>query len=110
VSRFYEAVCGLAVAREEARSVVLESPAFQLVVVAISEEIAARITIGSPPVRREDTAVKLWFTVPGIAEARARAAEIGGVIDGPEREWRFEGRRVCDGHDPEGNVVQLREP
>ena len=26
-----------------------------------------------------------------------------------EREWEFDGDRVCDGHDPEGNVLQLRE-
>jgi hypothetical protein len=26
-----------------------------------------------------------------------------------EREWEFEGAKVCDGHDPEGNVFQLRQ-
>jgi hypothetical protein len=26
-----------------------------------------------------------------------------------EREWRFEDAKVCDGHDPEGNVFQLRQ-
>jgi len=27
-----------------------------------------------------------------------------------EREWTYRGRRVCDGHDPEGNVFQAAEP
>ncbi len=26
-----------------------------------------------------------------------------------EREWTFDGLTICDGHDPEGNVVQLRQ-
>jgi hypothetical protein len=26
-----------------------------------------------------------------------------------EREWEFEGAKVCDGHDPEGNVFQIRQ-
>ena len=25
-----------------------------------------------------------------------------------EREWEFEGAKVCDGCDPEGNVFQIR--
>jgi hypothetical protein len=24
-------------------------------------------------------------------------------------EWSYKGRRVCDGLDPEGNVIQVRE-
>jgi predicted enzyme related to lactoylglutathione lyase len=71
--------------------------------------IAEQIQIASPPVRREDTAVKLWFAVPSLAAARSLVARLGGELNGPEREWQFEGDRVCDGHDPEGNVFQLRE-
>jgi len=26
-----------------------------------------------------------------------------------ERKWEFEGAKVCDGHDPEGNIFQLRQ-
>ena len=37
----------------------------------------------------------------------AIAAELGGAVN--EREWEFEGAKVCDGHDPEGNVFQLRQ-
>ena len=61
------------------------------------------------PVRRADTPIKLVFTVASIEAARVLAAARGGQIDLPEREWQFREFRVCDGHDPEGNVVQLRE-
>ena len=41
--------------------------------------------------------------------ARSLVVELGGGLNGPESEWRFQDCRVCDGHDPEGNVIQLRE-
>lgn len=109
VSQFYSRVAGLEKRDENDRFVVLESSSFQLVVVATPARIAAHIQIASPPVRREDTAIKLVFLVPSIAEARLAAAEAGGALNGTEREWQFQGARVCDGHDPEGNVFQLRE-
>ncbi len=61
------------------------------------------------PVRRTDTPLKLAFDVDSIAAARDAALNLGGGIDPAEREWTFQGRRVCDGYEPEGNVVQLRE-
>jgi predicted enzyme related to lactoylglutathione lyase len=59
-------------------------------------------------VRREDVPVKLVFAVVDIVAARNSAAERGGAVDPVDREWGFEGFKVCDGHDPEGNVFQLR--
>ena len=109
LSRFYAEVAGLAVTHEEQGHVILETQAFQLVVVAVPARIAERIQIASPPVRREDTAVKLCFAVPSLAAARSLVARLGGELNGSEREWQFQGNRVCDGHDPEGNVLQLRE-
>lgn len=108
VSQFYSQVAGLAVVQEEQRFVVLQSITFQLAVVAMPPAIAQQVIVESPPVRREDTAIKLCFAVPSIAAARAVAAELGGELNGPEREWEFQGARVCDGHDPEGNVIQVR--
>ena len=71
VAGFYEAVLGLRRTGHDADHVVLESPALQLVVLAIPRHIAVNVEITVPPARRE------------------RAA-------------------VCDGLDPEGNVVQFR--
>jgi predicted enzyme related to lactoylglutathione lyase len=110
VSRFYSELVGLAIVEEAPSFVVLESSSFQLVVVAMAPAIAAQITISSPPVRRENTALKLGFAVADLAAAREAAARLGGELNGPEREWKFQGRRVCDGHDPEGNVIQVRGP
>jgi predicted enzyme related to lactoylglutathione lyase len=110
VSAFYAEVVGLEVTHAEQDHVELESESFQLVVHAIPPGIAASIEIADPPIRREDTAVKLVFPVPSISRSRTLAADHGGEVDPPEREWRFQGYRVCDGHDPEGNVIQFREP
>jgi len=108
VSHFYAELAAWPVAEDEPGHVVLQSPAFQLVVVAVPPAIAARIAIASPPARREDTAIKLCFPVASLAAARSAAARLGGGLLGPEREWEFRGSFVCDGHDPEGNVIQVR--
>jgi hypothetical protein len=33
----------------------------------------------------------------------------GGVMEPVDKEWSFNGVTVCDGLDPEGNVIQFRE-
>ena len=109
IRAFYEEVLAFEVAHVERDHVVLESPGFQLVILAVPVRIAASIEITAPPSRREDTAVKLVFFVPSIPSTRAAAARLGGELDPPAREWRFQGQVVCDGHDPEGNVIQFRE-
>jgi predicted enzyme related to lactoylglutathione lyase len=109
VSNFYAKVAELQVKHEEPDHVVLESGVFQLVVVAVPTKLALSIHVTEPPQRRENTAVKLVFLVGSITAARQLAPSHGGQINPPEREWLFQGSRVCDGHDPEGNVVQFRE-
>jgi len=109
VAAFYVRALGLAVAHEEPAHVVLESPAFQLVVLAIAANTADAAP-ATPPARRTGAAVKLVFFVPSIDAARAAALEAGGALNGPERQWTFQQHLVCDGHDPEGNVVQVRQP
>ena len=107
---FYEAVADLQVTETEPGYVVVESSDFELAIVEIPALLATEIEVLSPPIRREDTPVKLAFFVPSLADARAVAATLGGVVDPVQREWEFRGHRICDGHDPEGNVFQLREP
>lgn len=110
VVRFYAEVCGLAEVQREPEFVVLRNGPLQIVVVRIPAHIAQTFEVASPPLRREDAALKLVFVVPRIEPARAAALACGGVIDGPEKEWLFQDARVCDGHDPEGNVIQVRAP
>ena len=109
VAAFYEAVLGLETAAHDHEHVLLESPAFQLVVLRIPSHIASTIHIAVPPVRRATAAVKLVFFVPRIADVRAVAEALGGVLNAAEDEWWFNGWKVCDGLDPEGNVIQFRE-
>jgi predicted enzyme related to lactoylglutathione lyase len=106
---FYARVAGLRARPLRDDHVVLASTAFQLVVLRIQEPLARSIHVATPPVQREEAAVKLVFFVDSIAAARSAADALGGTVNPVDREWEFEGCGVCDGHDPEGNVFQLRE-
>jgi predicted enzyme related to lactoylglutathione lyase len=109
VKEFYQAVLDLNVEHAENDHVVLTSPAFQLVILKMPERIASSIEIESPPRRRIETPIKLVFEIPSISAARAIARLHGGELFPPAQEWNFQGYRVCDGQDPEGNVVQFRQ-
>jgi len=106
---FYSAVACLDVQSVQKGFAILGRESSQLVIVRIPKRIADTIDISTPPERREDTPIKLVFSVEDIASVRNRATERGGAINTVEREWEFEGARVCDGHDPEGNIFQIRQ-
>ena len=107
LAAFYAAVVGLARVHVAGDLVVLRGQGIDLLVHAIPPHIAAGIAIESPPVRREDTALKFFFTVPSLAEAARTAARLGGQV--LDDEWRGPGFRVRNAIDLEGNVFQLRE-
>jgi predicted enzyme related to lactoylglutathione lyase len=109
VAKFYAGVIPMTVALERPDLIVLESAQSQLVVHPIPEEIARSIEITDPPARRTDVALKLIFPVASLAAARAMAPAFGGALNPPGKEFAARGFRACDGHDPEGNVVQFRE-
>lgn len=106
---FYSSVAGLEPQAIEKGYTILGPTPSQFVIVRIPKRIADTIGIATPPEPREDTPLKLVFAVEDIAHARGRAVELGGAMNAVEREWDFEGSKVCDGHDPEGNVFQLRQ-
>lgn len=106
---FYSAVTGIEPHSVEKGFAVLGSGPSQFVIVRIPKRIGDTIEIATPPEPREDTALKLVFAVEDIGRARIRAAQLGGAVNAAEREWQFEGDKVCDGTDPEGNVFQLRQ-
>jgi predicted enzyme related to lactoylglutathione lyase len=109
VAEFYARVADLSLNQAAEDHVVLASDAFQLVVVQIPKHLAEAIEVEEPPVRRTRTPIKLVFFVKSIAAARDVANSEAGALNPPDAEWLFEGSRVCDGHDPEGNVFQLRQ-
>jgi predicted enzyme related to lactoylglutathione lyase len=106
---FYSSVAGIEPQTVEKEYAVLGSRLAQFVIVRMPKRIADTIDIATPPEPREATPLKLVFAVEDLAHARQRAAKLGGAINAAEREWEFEGAKVCDGHDPEGNVFQLRQ-
>jgi predicted enzyme related to lactoylglutathione lyase len=109
VSNFYAAVLGLTVTDSESYHVVLESPTYQLAVVEMPAHLAASVKVAEGGITRRETAIKLFFVVASIDDARPVVAAHGGQLRPPDRVWRFEDWRACDGSDPEGNAIQLRE-
>jgi catechol 2,3-dioxygenase-like lactoylglutathione lyase family enzyme len=108
VAAFYSTVLGLPVVERDDEHVRLESPALQLVVLRMPTDLAATVTITEPPARRANAAIKPVFFVAGIADLRRTVGAMGGAMNGAELEWEFDGWTVCDGLDPEGNVIQFR--
>ena len=106
---FYVAVLGQPCVYRDPYHAVLRCGAFALDIHQVpSHEMSGKPSEGAVP-RRERAAVKLSFPVDSIERARRVAAELGGMLDpGPPR-WVVEQQKICDGHDPEGNVFQLRE-
>lgn len=104
---FYESLLGMARSHASDELVVLQTQDVQLIVHQLPSQVASRISITSPPTLREESALKFFFTVPGIADAGAKAAALGGGVLDQVYEGR--GFRACNAWDPEGNVFQVRE-
>src|SRR5437764_7275670 len=106
VTRFYREMASMTVLVDDEGYSVMEVDGLQLVVHALPGEPQ----VAEGPVRvREDSYVKLCLPVESIAAARSIAAANGGAIKPAQQEWEARGFRACDGHDPEGNVIQVRE-
>lgn len=108
LAEFYRAVLGLHVAHRGDGLVVLRSPGFELVVHGIPAHIAGQITITAPPQLRDEAALKFFFPVPSLDQAAATALALGGQLF--DDQWQGPDFLVRNGHDPEGNIFQLRQP
>lgn len=109
VATFYSVVLGLTEAHRADDHILLESPGFQLVVHRITDGGPVASDITAPPARRATAAFKPVFFVPSLSRLRGVAETHGGVMEPVDQEWSFNGVTVCDGLDPEGNVIQFRE-
>jgi predicted enzyme related to lactoylglutathione lyase len=109
VSRFYQDVASMTAIHGDEDHEVLETSGFQLVIHAmrggrpLTRDPAGKLQV------LENSNWKLCLPVESIERARTRAAELGGFIESREHEWTARGFRACDGNDPEGNVLQLRQ-
>lgn len=109
MASFYEQVFSMQVKINDPDKVMLESEWFSVVIHGIPLEISQDIVISAPPKVRETTPIKLYLPVNSIVEARAKASKLGGKVKPENCEWRASNFIACDGFDPEGNVVQLRQ-
>ncbi len=107
MTRFYGEVLGLerrASEDDSAEFVSFGAGAIDVALHAIAEPWAGRIEISDPPEARHGTPLKLAFSVENVAataaELNARGASFGAVN-------AFGSLHLCDGLDPEGNIIQL---
>ena len=107
VAAFYQSVAAMTLVLEDDHHALLELPNFQLVVHGLPGGASAPSLFAVEI--REDSWVKFSLPVADIAAAREKAAEAGGCVYPPEKEWEARGIRACDGYDPEGNVFQVRQ-
>ena len=103
---FYRSALQLPVVSDDPGFVVLGESGMELALHEIPARFARDIEIADPPVPRSKTPVKLVFAVADLDDARDRFAAAGGIIGEP---WSIGDRRLADGTDPEGNVIQLTE-
>lgn len=106
---FYIAVIGFRECERKPDYVVLEDDTVQLVLLRTDDAVRTAADAGEAAARRSEAAIKPVFRVASIEAARAAATSVGGRINAARHEWRFGASRVCDGLDPDGNVIQLRE-
>jgi hypothetical protein len=78
----------------------------ELLIHSIPNRIAKSIVIQSPPVPRDNMAMKPVFDVESLSIALERVTQMGGIVT--EQTFTLDGLTRRDIVDPEGNVVQLR--
>jgi predicted enzyme related to lactoylglutathione lyase len=110
VSAFYQQTLGLAVEESESSHDLLRGNGYEIVVHSIPRKYAAEIKIAKPVQPRESTPIKPTFVVSDLEAVRVAATRTGGYLKPLEGAWRFRGCVVLDGWDPEGNVVQFKQP
>jgi len=109
VAKFYEAVLGYSPTPKPGDSKAdlrLGKGNEELLIHSIPSRIAKTITIESPPVAREESAMKPVFDVQSLSKALEQVSLLGGIVT--NRSFTLDGLTRHDIVDPEGNVVQLR--
>jgi len=107
---FYERCFAMSAQHAGKRFCVLASADWELSLVRPADHIAAAIVIATPPLRRKGSPIKLTFDVVDLDQLRSLVLASGGQINPTDTAWRFRGCLHLDCLDPEGNVVQLRQP
>lgn len=107
LTHFYRSLLQMEIRSQSNELIVLENGDIQLLIHAIPAPYADQVEVTRPPELRETGAIKLFFTVPSLAWAEVRAADLGGGLS--SQQWSGPGFVVRNAFDPEGNILQLRE-
>lgn len=110
VASFYSEVLSLEAVEEAASHVRLVGRGCELVVHAIPKAIRDEIEISDPPRLRRETPFKPAFVVDDLSAVRRAAEATGGGLHPAKGAWSIRGATVLDGWDPEGNLVQFKQP
>jgi GNAT superfamily N-acetyltransferase len=110
VARFYQQTLGLQVVACDPHHILLRGPQHELVIHAIPAAVASSIHVAQPPQPRDETPLKPSFVVASLADVRAAVQATGGFLKPDAGAWRIRGCVVLDGWDPEGNIVQFKQP
>lgn len=109
MAQFYAELAQMVVVHDEPDHAVLAVDGMELVVHALPVTSQGTPTaLGTLRVRK-DAYWKFCLPVESISSARVIAMGLGGMIGPIADEWEARGFRACDGSDPEGNVLQVRE-
>jgi predicted enzyme related to lactoylglutathione lyase len=109
LANFYADVVGLSREDEGGSFVLLASNQIELTIVQAPEKYVQSVEITEPPRAREETPIKISFLVSNIELLRQRVEGLGGLLKDASSTWSWRGAYHLDGHDPEGNVFQLRQ-
>ena len=106
MANFYSGLLGCEIVTHTEQFAKVSSASTDLLLHKIPAEFQEAVQ--KPPTVREDSVWKPVFEVASIEFARVIAQELGGHIKDASAEWELDGVIHCDGHDTEGNVIQVR--
>jgi predicted enzyme related to lactoylglutathione lyase len=107
VAAFYERTLGVSRLEHEDGFIVVGNSSFEIAVVRMSGGSGSSEISSSFHVRAE-TPLKGSYLVESLEQAKAAAEASGGSLKPIESAWSWRGQLHLDGHDPEGNVMQIR--
>ena len=107
VAAFYERTLGVSRLEQEEGFIVVGNSSFEIAVVRMSGMPGSSEPPSSFHVRAE-TPLKGSYLVKNLAQAKAAAEASGGSLKPVDSAWSWRGQLHLDGHDPEGNVMQIR--
>lgn len=109
LATFYQQVFSLERVDEAPDFVLLAGDGLELAIVQAPEGMKVGEWVDVPVMAREHTPIKLSLAVADIEALREVINRSGGALKPASATWSWRGQAHLDGHDPEGNVFQLRE-